>query len=41
MPLQIGITTKPNHVPDNVTEVDVVSKLSKVSTSFNIVDNTL
>ena len=40
-PLEFGITIKPFAATDNVTEVDVVARVSIAPNEFNIVDSIL
>ena len=40
-PLDFGITIKPFHVTDNVTEVDIVARVSNVPSGFNFGDSIL
>ena len=40
-PVEIGITIKPKPVFDNVTELEVLATITKLTTVFNIVGKTL
>ena len=40
-PLEFGITIQPFQVTDNVTEVDIVARVSNVPNGFNYVDSFL